>query len=291
MKIIGPHTLVYNTISEKPILLLGEQHHKSLENINVHEWIQQMCTNSSATLFVERFSEPSKVTPSATNIVARLQVPRKVFVDMKKGDKTFNRTLFSASHMMPHSDIFAYRDSLAIWMEKVYVASEDITDLTRSLFANSVENVQDFVSMMQEKFRLLKPHRQASWDFTIVKNEFRDQVCLGIQTHHPKIATASNSVDISTSSGARIFAVCALQDLYTMESILLADGPCVFYGGSTHVWQMQWLLESYFKIQNNESFTYHDPEVNDHILLSDTVFELIAKKFQNFTRSPTPTDQ
>ena len=291
MKIVGPHTLVYNTISEKPILFLGEKHHKSLEHINVHEWIQQLCTSSDATLFVERFSEPSKVTQSATNIVARLQVPRKVFVYMKKKDKIFNRTLFSASRIMSHPDIFAYRDSLATWMEKIYVASEDTTDLTTLLFANSVENVQDFVSMIQEKFKMLKPYRRASWDFTIVKNEFKDQVCLGFQTHHPKIATGSNSVDISTSSGARIFAVCALQDLYTMESILLADGPCVCYGGSTHVWQMQWLLESYFEIQNKESFTYHNPKVNDHFLLSDTVFELIANKFQTFTRIPPPTDQ
>lgn len=289
MIIRGPFTFVFQIINyesssgnvqSQPILMYGEIHHSKVSELNIHTLIEDICTPET-TLFIERFRMPKKIGESASLKVSHTNCNRKIFVDVKKFNPEFNKALFSgvSSSKMP---ILEHRRHLANWMKNVYSGEKDkATHAIATLFKTDIPYMHTFVELMTDKFNehILNGRSPDLLNrFEIVENEFIKNVALG--PYHPQrseVVTSSNPVDITTNGGANIFAVCILQDLYTADSILFHRTPSIFYGGSTHVWQIHWLLENVYKFL--PTLIYMNRGNTESCDVPDTIYNMIRTKF------------
>ena len=289
MIIRGPFTFVFQMINyessngnvqSQPILMYGEMHHSKVSDLNVHTLIEEMCTLKT-TLFIERFRMPKKIGESASLKVSHTNCIHKIFVDVKKFNSEFNKALFSgvSSSKMP---ILEHRHHLANWMKNVYSGDKDkATDAIVTLFDADIPHMHTFVDTMTDKFNehIRNGRSQDLLNrFEIVQHEFIQNVVLG--PYHPQrseVVTSSNAVDIATNGGATIFAVCILQDLYTADSILFHRTPSIFYGGSTHVWQIHWLLEHFYKFV--PTLVYMNRGDTESCDVPDAIYNMMKTKF------------
>lgn len=287
MEVRGPHTLIFDVISNStekdvPLLLLGETHHREVEQLNVHHILETICRKQPQTmLYIERYKAPLKIRPAAVINVSMngCYEQNKVYVDLKNFDPEFNRALF---HPMQRSsqEVTAHRSKLSLWMKAVYAnhKSEAIR-LCDEIFGEEIPYAREFTNMITAKLASIV-HTSAD-SFDVVTNEFESSIVLG---YHPKDddRKGSNDLDQYTVEGANIFAVCILQDLYTLGLMIESKKPSIFYGGSTHVWQMQWLLENFYKVTPSRVYFHHEKNESYSCNLSLRIFGLITSKFASF---------
>ena len=284
MVIGGPKCIVLLQIGRQSILLYGTSHHRNAANMSVIHMIQQLMNKSPHTeILVESFKvdnvrdlksdKPSNQIRRTAHLYAR-----HWGVDLKNINATFNRGVFRAAAENleddPDDSIMKTRKLFTEYIRHVYHGHEgQALALLDTLFSD-IPNASKYTMNCIRCFRSIRAKLQGvvcdlSPLFTVFQEKGYLELGKGV----------SNTLNVQNSYGCRAVAVSLLNDLYATGITMSSQNNIIFYGGSTHVTHMVFLLHHCYNAKPRVLLEVEADIYATEVLLTKSNYDFILSHF------------